>query len=51
MQDKVIEYLKQTENPYQIKIEEMNVTFEYSENGKTIKDCMINILNQKYKEG
>ena len=51
MNDKLIEYLKQKENPYKIKVENMNVTFEYSRNGKTIKDCIINILKQKGKVG
>ena len=51
MQNKLIEYLKQTENPYKIKVENMSVTFEYSENSKAIYECMINILKQKSKVG
>ena len=51
MKDKLTEYLKQTKNPYQIKVGDMNITFEYSENSKTIKDCMMNILNQKNRIG
>ena len=51
MQDKLIEYLKQTKNPYQIKAGNINVTFKYAKNGKEIKDCVMNILNQKYKIG
>ena len=49
MQDKVIEYLKQNQYPYQMKVKNMNVKFEYSTNNKTFNECMVNLLKQKSK--
>ena len=51
MQEKLIEYLKKKENPYQIKVGEMTVEMEYSDTNKTFNKCMLNILKQKYKMG
>ncbi len=47
MQEKLIKYLKNTENPYQVKVEDMIVNIEYSENNKKISECMVNIIKQK----
>lgn len=49
MQKKIIEYIKGTENPYQLKIGNMIVELEYSENHKKFNECMLNILKQKIK--
>ena len=47
MKDKIIEYLKKTENPYQIKVGDMIVNIQYSKDCKEFNDCMLNILKQK----
>ena len=39
------------ENLYQLKVGNTKVFFEYSNNNKTFKECMINILNKKNKMG
>ena len=49
MQKKIIEYIKETKNPYKLKIENMIVELEYSENHKKFNECMLNILKQKIK--
>ena len=45
----IIEYLSKTENPYQLKVEDMIVGIEYSENNKSFNECMLNVLNLKLK--
>ena len=35
------------ETPYQLKVGSLKVIFEYSNNTKTIKECMLNILKAK----
>ena len=47
MPKKIIEYLKKTENPYQIKVGNMVVNLEYSKNSKKFNECILNILKQK----
>ena len=39
------------EMPCQLKVGDTRVFFEYSNNSKTFKECMINILNKKNKIG
>lgn len=46
-QNEIIQYLLNTKNPYQIKIGEIAVEMEYSNNDKTFNQCMINILKGK----
>ena len=50
-QNKIIQYLLDTENTYQIKVEDTLVEMEYSDNNKTFNECMLNILKGKYKKG
>ena len=50
-QNKIIQYLLNTKNPYQIKVGEMTVEMVYSDTNKTFNKCMLNILKQKYKMG
>lgn len=50
-QNKIAQYLLNTEKPYQIKVEDMIVEMEYSDNNTTFNECMLNILKQKYKKG
>lgn len=33
-----------------LKFENVNVEIRYSENGKSINDCLLNILKEKIKE-
>lgn len=47
MQEKLVEYLKKKENPYQIKVGNMLVNIEYSKNYKKFNECILNILKQK----
>lgn len=44
---KIINYLKNTENPYMLKIGDMVVNIEYSDTKKTFNECISNILKQK----
>lgn len=48
-EQKIIEYLLKTENPYQLKVGNMNVEIIYSENGKKFTKCVLNILKQRLK--
>jgi len=48
---KVINYLLSTENPYTLKMDNMNIEMTYSKNNKIFNECMLNILKQKYKKG
>jgi len=50
-QEKLINYLNNTENPYKLKVGDMVVEIEYSDVKKTFNECMINILKQKKKMG
>lgn len=34
---------------YQLQVGNMTIEFKYSENGKEINECMLNILRQKIK--
>ena len=47
MQEKIMEYLKKTENPYILKVGDIVVNIEYSENYKKFNECILNILKQK----
>jgi len=44
---KIIDYLLNTKNPYQIKVGNMVVNIEYSKNYKKFNECILNILKQK----
>ena len=46
-QNKIIQYLLNKENPYQIKVEDTIVQMEYSNNNRTFNECMVNILKGK----
>ena len=46
-QNKIAQYLLNTKNPYQIKVEDMIVEMEYSNNSRTFNECMLNILKRK----
>ena len=48
-QNKIIQYLLNTDNPYQIKVEDTIVEMEYSDNNRTFNECILNILKQKSK--
>ena len=41
--------LLNTGEPYRLKVGDMVVTMEYSDNQKTFKECMLTILKQKTK--
>ena len=44
---KVMEYLLNTENPYMLKMNNMNIEMTYSKNNKTFNECMVNIFKGK----
>ena len=44
MNKKLSKFLLDRNNPYILKIDEMIVEVEYSNNNKTFKECIINIL-------
>ena len=44
---KLKNYLSKTQNPYQIKVEDIVVTMEYTKTDKRFNECMVNILKQK----
>ena len=46
-QNKIIQYLLNTKNPYQIKVEDTIVEMEYSNNNRTFNECMVNIFKGK----
>lgn len=46
---KLINYLSKVQNPYQINVENIVVTMEYTKTKKSFNECMINILKQKIK--
>ena len=47
--DKIKNYLSKVKNPYQINVENITVTMEYSKNNKSFNECIVNILKQKLK--
>lgn len=47
MNDNLMEYLLKNEEPYELKIGDMVVEMQYSENNKSFKECMRNILSLK----
>lgn len=46
-QDKIIDFLNESENPYILKVQDIVVEMEYSDVKKTFNECMINILKQR----
>ena len=50
-QEKIMKYINNIETPYILKIGDMVVEIEYSDNKKTFNECMVNILKQKKKMG
>lgn len=49
--EKIKKYLSVANNLYQINVENIVVTMEYSKTNKKFNECMINILKQKMKIG
>jgi hypothetical protein len=49
--EKIVKYLELMKNPYQINVEDIIVTMEYTKTNKTFNQCMLNILKQKSKMG
>lgn len=49
-QNKIKKYMLNTEKPYKIKLGEMTVEMEYSENGKKFNEYMLNILRKKMEK-
>lgn len=47
MNDNLMEYLLKNEEPYELKVGDMVVEMQYSENKKSFKECMRNILSLK----
>lgn len=50
MFDKISDYLHRTEDGYNLNTSPILVEFEYSKNGKSFEECMLNILKQKYNK-
>lgn len=49
--EKLKNYLSKVQNPYQINVENIVVTMEYTKTNKKFNECMVNILKQKLKMG
>lgn len=47
MDKKIMDYQKKTDNPYQLKVGEMQVKMKYSQNNKKFNQCLLNILKLK----
>lgn len=47
MQKESIEYLEKAESKFPIKIGDMVVNIEYSDNNKSFNECMLNIFRRK----
>lgn len=47
IQSKSLKGLSKIEDMYQLKVGEMCVEMKYSENNKSFKECMLNILKAK----
>ena len=47
--EKLKNYLSKVQNPYQINVENIIVTMEYTKTNKKFNECMVNILKQKLK--
>lgn len=48
--EKLKNYLFKVQNPYQINVEDIVVTMEYTKTNKKFNECMVNILKQKIKK-
>ena len=44
---RLIEYILNTKNPYQLKVGDTLITMQYSENSKKFDQCILNILTKK----
>ena len=51
VQSKVVGKIFTKEKLYTLKIGKMCVEMVYSENNKSFNECMLNVLNQKNKNG
>ena len=49
--EKLKNYLSKVQNLYQINVENIVVTMQYSKTNKKFNECMVNILKQKMKKG
>ena len=50
MENKILKsYLLKVQNPYQINVEDIVVTMEYTKTDKRFNECILNILKQKLK--
>ena len=47
--EKLKNYLSRVQNPYQINVENIVVTMEYTITNKKFNECMVNILKAKMK--
>lgn len=46
----LLEHLSNDGKVYELKVGNIYVQMNYSDNGKRIDECMLNILKQKYKK-
>lgn len=50
MKKKIIDYLENTENPYQLKVGDVIVEMTYSDNNRKFDECVLNILKQRLRQ-
>lgn len=47
--ERILDFLNEVENPYVFKIKGRVVKVSFSENGKTVDDCLTSVLKSLYK--
>jgi len=45
--DKVLSYIENSNNPYSFKCGNIIVDMKYTDGGKRLENCLVNIINQK----
>lgn len=48
-EERIIDFINETKNPYVFKVNGRLVKLEFTDNGKSAEDCLINVLKNLYK--
>lgn len=49
-EERIIDFINKTKNPYIFKVNGRLVKLEFTDNGKSAEDCLINVLKNLYKQ-
>ena len=49
-EERIIDFINKTKNPYIFKVNGRLVKLEFTDNGKSAEDCLINVFKNLYKQ-